>query len=137
MKKQMNPIWYMVIGILVLIIPTAIYLGFLIPRLTEEYIILMSSAGFLGGAGLFGTSQIPEKVKFGTLYKTASKATTLLVVITLVKEFIGQLIGLAVVLVVSYIIFMIMRSLYVSRKQARANKQLAEEVARSVAEATK
>lgn len=136
-KKPFNPVWWLVIGICFLVIPTAIYLGFLIPRLTEEYAILMGSGAGLGGAGLFATGMIPETAKYGTLYKTASKATTLLVVITLVQNFIGQLIGLAAVFAVSYIIFIVMRGLWRDGRQRKQNEQLAEQVARSITEATK
>ena len=136
-KKELNPVWFLVIGIVVLIVPTAVYLGFLIPQMKEEYNILLASGGVIGVGGVYGAEMIPEKVKFGALYKTAAKSFTLLTVITLVKDFIHQLIGLAVVLVVSYIIFKIMRSLYKDGKQARANRRLAEEVARNVTEAAK
>lgn len=136
-KKGMNPIWWLIMGICFLIIPTAIYLGFLIPQMKEEYIVLMSSGGAIGSAGLFGANMIPEKAKFGTLYKTASKAMTLLVVITLIQDFIGQLLGLAAVFIVSYIIFIIMRGLWKDGKQARANLLLAKEVSRGTAEALK
>ena len=136
-KKKMNPIWFLIFGIAILIIPSGVYLGFLIPQMKDEYIILMSSGGAIGGAGMFGTSMIPEKVKYGTLFKTASKSFTLLVVITLVQEFIKELIGLALVFIVSYIIFLILRGLYKDGKQARANELLAKEVARSITETTK
>ena len=136
-KKEMNPVWFLVIGIVVLIVPTAVYLGFLIPQLKEEYIILMSSGGVIAGGGMYGAEMIPEKVKYSSLYKTSARSFTLLTVITLVQDFIPQLIGLAIVLVVSYIIFMMMRSLYKDGKQARADKRLAKEVARGITEAVK
>lgn len=135
-KRKMRPAWYLVIGIVILLVPSAIYLGFLIPRLTDEYIILMSSGGVIGGAGMFGSSMIPEKTKFGTLYKTASKSFTLLVVIALVQEFIAELIGLAVVFVVSYIIFLIFKELWKNGKRAKENGELAEEIARGIAQTT-
>lgn len=136
-KKGMNPVWWLVIGICVLIIPSGIYLGFLIPAMKDEYIVLMASGGAIGGAGTFGTTMIPEKARYGALFKTASKSFTLLIVITLVQEFIYQLLGLAVVMVISYIIFMIMRGLYKDGKQKRQNLLLAKEVTRGVAEAIK
>lgn len=129
---RIKPVYYLLIGIAILVIPTAIYLGFLIPQMKDEYIILISSGGVIGGAGMFGTSMIPDKTKYGTLYKTASKSFTLLVVITLVREFIGQLIGLAAVFVVSYIIFIIFKEKWKHAKRAKENLELAEEVARSV-----
>lgn len=136
-RKPMNPIWFLVIGICILIIPTAIYLGFLIPKMSEEYIILMSSAGVVGGSGMFGTEMIPEKVKFGALFKTASKAFTALVCLTLVQDFLPAILGLLAVFAVSFIIFKIMRSLYKDGKQKRANADLAKEVARGITEGTK
>lgn len=136
-KHRMKPGWWLFIGIVILIVPTAIYLGFLIPQLTDEYMILMSSGGVIGGAGMFGTAMIPEKTKYGMLYKTASKSFTLLVVITLVQEFIKELIGLAAVFVVSYILFIIFKELWKNGRRAKQNHDLAEEVARSVIETAK
>lgn len=136
-KKPMNPVWFLVIGIVILIVPAAVYLGFLIPQMKDEYIILMSSGGAIGGAGIFGTQMIPDKTRYGMLFKTASKSFTLLVVITLVQEFIKELIGLAAVVIVSYIIFLVMKGLWKDGKRARENKQLAKEVSRGVIEATK
>lgn len=136
-RKAIKPIWWLIIGICILIIPTGIYLGFLIPQMKDEYIVLMSSGGAIGSAGLFGANMIPETAKFGTLYKTASKAMTMLVVITLVQDFIGQLLGLVAVFAVSYIVFLIMRGLWKDGKQARANLLLAKEVSRNTAEAVK
>lgn len=137
MKEKKYYIWYLVVGIILLIVPSAIYLGFLIPAMKEEYLILMASGGAIGGAGMFGTQMIPDKVKFGTLFKTASKSFTLLVVITLVQTFIKELIGLAAVMIISYILFIIMRSLYQDGKQRKQSAIVAEEVARSVVEASK
>lgn len=131
-KKKTNPAVFLVIGIAVLIIPTAIYLAFLIPQLEDRYIILMSSGGVIGGAGMFGTQMIPAEVKFGALYKTASKSFTLLVVITLVQEFIKQIIGLAAVVIVSYIIFLIFKELWKNGKRSRENAELADDIARSL-----
>ena len=135
-KKPFNPVWFLVIGITILIVPSAVYLGFLIPQMSEEYAILMGSGAGLGGTGLFATGLIPETAKYGTLYKTASKATTLLVVITLVQNFIGQIIGLAATFAVSYIIFLIMRSMWKDGKQRKQNEYLAKEVARNTAKAS-
>lgn len=136
-KKSNRYIWYLIIGIILLIVPTAVYLGFLIPAMKDEYIVLMSSAGAIGGSGMLGTHMIPEKTKYGFLFKTASKSFTLLVVITLVQSFIKELIGLAVVMILSYIVFIIMRGLYKDGKQRKQSAELAEEVARSVVEASK
>lgn len=136
-KRSIHPIWFLIIGILFLIIPTGIYLGFLIPKMREEYVVLMASGGALGSAGITACSFIPETAKFGTLYKTASKSFTMLVVTTLVKDFVPQLIGLAVVLVISYIIFVVFKELWKNGKQKKQNINLAEEISRSIAETTK
>lgn len=136
-KKHIRPIWFLIIGIFFLIVPTAIYLGFLIPAMADEYIVLMTSGGAIGSAGLFGANMIPETAKFGTLYKTASKAMTTLVVITLVQDFIGQLLGLMAVFVVSYILFLIFKGLWHDGRQAKLSVQLAKEVSRGTIEATK
>lgn len=136
-KRKMRPIGFLIIGIALLVIPAGIYLGFLIPKLTDEYIVLLSSGGVIGGGGLFGASMIPEKTKWGTLYKTASKSFTLLVVITLVQKFIKQLIGLAAVLVVSYILFIIFKELWKNARRRKEDLELAEEVARATSESIK
>lgn len=136
-RKPFKPIWFLVIGICILIIPTAIYMGFLIPKMSQEYAIMMGSGAGIGGTGLFATGLIPDTAKYGTLYKTASKSLTLLVVITLVQNFIGLLIGLAAVFAVSYLIFIILRGLWKDGRQKQQNAQLANQVARSVAEASK
>lgn len=135
-KKGINPIWFLILGIAILVIPTVTYLCFLIPKMTDEYIVLMSSGGVIAGGGMFGASMIPDKTKFGALYKTASKSFTLLVVITLVKDFVKPLIGLAAVFIVSFIIFKIMMELWKDGKHKRENQELAAEVARSVTQAT-
>lgn len=136
MKKGINPIWYLILGIAILIIPTVTYLCFLIPKMHDEYIILMSSGGVITGGGMFGASMIPDKVKFGTLYKTAGKAFSLLVGITLVKDFVKPLIGLVAVFIVSFIIFSIMKELWKDGKRKRENQELATEIARGLTEVT-
>lgn len=135
-KKPFNPVWFLVIGICILIIPTAIYMGFLIPTMSEEYAIMMGSGAGLGGTGLFATGLIPDTAKYGTLYKTASKSLTMLVVITLVQNFIGRLIGLAAVFAVSYIVFLVMRGLWRDGRRKKQDEQLAEKVARGIAKTT-
>lgn len=136
-RKRIHPVWFLVIGIFILVVPSAVYLGFLIPEMTDEYIVLMSSGGAIGSAGLFGANMIPETAKFGTLYKTASKAMTMLVVITLIQDFIGQLLGLAAVFVVSYILFLIFKGLWKDGRQAKLAVQLAKEVSRGPLETAK
>lgn len=135
MKK--HPIWFLIIGIFILIVPTVIYLCFLIPKLTEEYNILMASGGVIGGAGLYGTTKIPEKVKYGSLFKLAANSFTILTVLTLVQEFIMELIGLVAVFVVSFIIFQILKEAWKNGRRKKENAELAEEIARSITETTK
>lgn len=131
-KSKRLYVWYLVIAIIMLLAPTAIYLGFLIPKMHDEYTILMASGGCIGGAGMFGANMIPDKVKFGTLYKTAAKSFTLLTVITLVKDFIPQIIGLIATIIVSYILFVIFRELYRNGKRRKQDTELAEKVAQSI-----
>lgn len=127
-------IWFLVSAILVLIVPTVVYLFFLIPKMKEEYIILMASSGVIGSGGMYGASIIPDKVKFSSLFKTSARAFTLLTVVTLVEQFIGQLIGLAVTIILSYIAFKIFMEAYRGGKQKRQNAELAREIARSIDE---
>lgn len=136
-KRKMRPIVYLIIGIIILIVPTTIYLCFLIPKLQTEYTILMASGGIIGGSGMFGSSMIPDKTRYGAIFKTASKSFTLLVVVTLVREFIKPLIGLAAVLIVSYIIFLIFKELWKNARRVKENGNLAEEIARGITETIK
>ena len=132
MKKRY--IWILVSAIAVLIVPTVIYLCFLIPQMKEEYIVLMSSGGVIAGGGLYGASAIPEKVKYSGLFKMSARAFTLLTVTTLVEKFILQLIGLVATIVVSYVVYKILLEVYRGRKQARQNDDLASKIARSLDE---
>ena len=135
-KHKMRPIGWLLIGIAILIIPTAIYAGFLIPKMKEEYIILMSSAGGIGGAGLFGANMIPDTLRYGSIYKNAARSAVLIVVITLVQDFMKELIGLVAVLAVSYVIFLIFKELWKNAKRVKENGELAEEIARGITQAT-
>lgn len=110
MKKKY--IWYLIIGIIILIVPCSVYLGFLIPKMSEEYITLMSSGGIIASGGMYGASVIPDKVKFSGLYKLSARSFTLLVVITLVQEFIIQILGFVATFIVCFIIFSILKELY-------------------------
>ena len=129
MKK--HPIWYLVIAIIVLIVPTTIYLCFLVPKLSEEYNILMASGGVIGGAGFYGASKIPDKVKFSGMFKTAANCFTILTVTTLVEEFVVELIGLVAVFVVSFITFKILKEVWKNARRRKENRELAKEIARS------
>lgn len=135
MKK--HPIWYLIIGIFILIVPATIYLFFLVPRLTEEYKILMASAGIIGGGGMYGAELIPEKMKFASMYKLAGKAFTLLTVTTIVEKFIIQLVGLVATIVVSYIVFYVLKEVWKNARRKLENEQLASKIARSIDEASK
>lgn len=132
MKK--HPIWYLVIAILILIIPTTIYLCILVPRLSEEYNVLMASGGVVGGAGLYGASKIPDKVKYSGLFKTAANSFTILTVTVLVEEFIIELVGLIAVFVVCFITFKILVEVWKNARRRKENRELAREIARSVNE---
>lgn len=135
MKK--HPVWYLIIGICVLIIPTVIYLFFLIPELSEEYNTLMASGGIIGGAGLYGASKIPEKVKYSGLFKAATNSFTVLTVTLLVEKFIVKLIGLVAVFVVCFITFKILVEVWKGARRRKENQEFAREVARSINENSK
>lgn len=135
MKKR--PVFYLVLGIIILLVPTAIYLVFLVPKLTQEYNILMASGGVIGGFGFYGASKIPEKLKYSGLFKTSANAFTAFTVITIVQKFIVQLIGLCATFLVSFIIFKLLMEAYKNAKQRIRDAELAKEIARNIAETTK
>ena len=132
MKK--HPIWFFVLAILILFVPTPSYLCILVPRLSEEYNVLMASGGVVGGAGLYGASKIPDKIKYGGLFKTAANSFTILTVIVLVEEFIIELVGLIAVFVVCFITFKILVEVWKNARRRKENRELAREIARSVNE---
>ena len=132
MKK--HPIWYLIIAIFILIVPTAIYLCILIPQLSEEYNVLMTSGGVIGGIGLYGASKIPDKLKYGGLFKTAANSFTMLTVTVLVEEFIIELVGLVAVFVLCFITFKILVEVWRNAIRRKENRELAEEIARSINE---
>lgn len=127
-----HPIWYMVIGITVMVVPAIVYLMFLIPQLSEEYTALMSSAGIIGGGGLYAIDKFPDKFKYSGLFKTSSRAFDALVVITLVQDFIGLIIGFLATVLASFIIFKILMGVYKDARRKQSNSQLAEEIARNI-----
>lgn len=135
MKK--HPIWYLIIGISILIIPTLIYLIFLIPKMSVEYNILMASGGIIGGAGFYGSSIIPTGIKNKSLYKLAANSFTIMCVITLVNKFIMQLIGLVSTFILSFIIYKIFKEIWKNARRKKEHRELADEIARNVAEITK
>lgn len=126
------PIIILLIGIAVLIIPTSVYLCFLIPEMKEEYIILMSSGGVIGAGGMYGANMIPDKVKFSALYKMSARSFTLLTVFTLIQEFYLQILFLVVVFIISFIIFSILKEWYKNAKRRKQNAELAKEIARNL-----
>lgn len=135
MKK--HPIWYLIIGIVVLIVPTGVYLGFLIPAMSETYNVLMASGGVISGAGFYGASRIPKEVKYSGLFKLAANSFTILTVITLVQEFALRLVGIVAVFIVSFIAFIILKGAWKNGRQRLKDERLATEVARNVAETLK
>lgn len=136
-KRKFKPIGFLIIGIVILIVPSAIYLGFLIPKMQEQYIVMMASGGVIGGSGATAASFIPEDSKRGTLFKTATKAFTLLTVLTLIQDFIGPLIGVGIVFSVCYIVFLIMKGLWKDGREKERNAKLAETIKRSIIENSK
>lgn len=131
MKK--HPIWILIIGIFILVFPTAAYLWFLIPQLSEEYNILMASGGVIGGFGMYGSTKIPEKVKYSGLFKLAANSFTILTVITLVQNFIIEIVGCISVFIVCFIVFKILLEVWHDARRRKQNTELAEEIARSIA----
>lgn len=121
-----------IIAILILITPTIIYLCFLIPKMKEEYAVLMSSGGILAGGGMYAANFIPEKVKFSSIYKLSVRSFSIMVAITLVEKFMYQIIGLVATFIASYIIFKILMEVYKNGRRKKENRELAEEIARSV-----
>lgn len=128
---------FLVVGIVILVVPTTVYLCFLLPQMKEQYIVLMASGGVVGGTGIYGVRAIPDKIKYSGLFKLSAKAFTLLTISALVEQFYSQIIGLVIVAVISFIIFKILLEVYRDRRQAYRDARLAREVARSVNEITK
>ena len=135
MKKKY--IWFLVSAIFVLVVPTVVYLFFLIPKLEDEYIMLMSSGGVIGGAGMYAANAIPDKVRFSSLFKTSARSFTILTVTILVEKFINELIGLAVTIILSYIAYKILMEVYHDRKRSQQSTELAQEIARNIDATTK
>lgn len=127
-----HPIFYLIIGVFILIVPTTIYLCFLVPKLSEAYNVLMASAGVVGGAGMYGASKIPEKIKFGSIFKLAANSFSIFVVITLVQQFIWEIMGLVAVFIISFIIFKIMVEVWRSARTRKQARETATEVARVI-----
>lgn len=135
MKK--HPIWFLIIGIFILIVPTSVYFGFLASKMQEEYIVLMSSGGVITCGGMYGASVIPEKVKFSGLYKLSVRSFTLLTAITLVEKFIFQILGLIATFIVCFIIFSILKECWKNGRRRKENTQLAEEISRNITKTSK
>lgn len=135
MKK--HPVLILIIGIFILIVPTFVYLVFLIPQLSEEYNILMASGGVIGGFGMYGATKIPEKVKYSGLFKLAANSFTILTVITLVQNFIIEIVGCIAIFIVCFIIFKILLEVWRDAKRRKQNVELAKEIARNITESSK
>ena len=132
-----HPIWYLIIGITILIVPTFTYLCFLVPKLSEEYNILMASGGIIGGAGMYGVNQIPDKLKYSSMFKLAGNAFTILTIAILIEKFLTQIIFLIALFIVCFIIFTIFKEKWRDGKQRKQNDELAKEIARNITENTK
>lgn len=135
MKK--HPIWFLIIGIIFLIVPATVYLVFLVPQLKEEYMTLMSSAGVIGSAGVYAIEKIPDKFRYGGLFKTAARSFDTMVVLILIQDFIGQLLGLLATIFVSFIVFKIFMEVWKDARQRKQNTELAREISRSIDKDTK
>lgn len=135
MKKY--PIIYLIIGIIFLIVPTVIYLCFLVPKMSDEYNVLMASGGILTTTGLYGAEKIPDNLKGSKIYKLTAKSFTLTVVFALVCEFYMHIIGVILTFIVSFIIFSIFKGVYLNAKRRKQNAELSEEVTRNVVKALK
>lgn len=123
---------FLIIGVVILVVPTAVYLCFLIPKLTERYNTLMASAGVLGGFGYIGASQIPDKFKYSGLFKSAANSFTTMVIIMLIQEFIKEIVLLGFVIVTSVILFCVFKEIYKNGRRREENRELATEIARSI-----
>lgn len=134
MKKR--PVWYLIIGITILIVPTAIYLAFLIPVLSEEYNILMASGGIIGGAGMYAGSKIPDTLKYSSMFKLASNSFTIMTVMLIVEKFLLEIMGLVAVFILCFIIFQILKGVYTNARRRKENAELAEEITRTVTKNT-
>ena len=135
MKK--HPIWYLIIGIGILVIPTAVYLGILIPQLKEEYTTLMASGGIIGAGGFYLTGKIPEDWKYGRLCKLASNSFTTLVIGVLIQEFYMKILGLIITFIASFIIYKILKGVWKNARRKKEQRELADEIKASINEDTK
>lgn len=128
-----HPVWYLVIAIFILVVPTTIYLIFLVPCLTEEYNVLMASSGVIGGSGMTAANYIPESWDKSKLLKLAARSFTILTVITIVEKFIIQLVGLVATFILSYILFKIFVGVWKNARRQKEHRELANEITRNVA----
>lgn len=129
---KVKPFVYLIVGIAFLVVPTTIYLIFLVPKLSEQYNVLMASGGVLGGFGYIGAEKIPSSIKYSSLFKTASRSYTTLIVCMLIQDFLPQIIGLVATIITSVIIFLIFKGVYNNAKRKLENRELANEIARSI-----
>lgn len=132
MKKY--PAIYLIIGIIILIVPTLTYLCFLVPKLSYEYNTLMASGGIVGGIGFFGASKIPENIKFGSIYKLAANSFSTFVVAVIIQKFFWDIAGLLITFIVSFIIYKIFLEVYKNARRRKEARQISEEVTRNIVE---
>lgn len=132
-----KPIYILLISLFILIVPSLIYLCFLIPLLSERYCILMASGGVVGGSGFYGATLISDKTKYSSLYKTAVNAFTVMTLITVVQEFIMQIIGFCATFIVCFIVFKILYGVYKDARTRKKCKSISEEITRNAIESLK
>lgn len=135
MKKY--PVIYLIIGIIILIVPTVVYLCFLVPKLSYEYNTLMASGGIIGGVGFFGASKIPENIKFGSIYKLAVNSFSTFIVAVIIQKFFWEISGLIVTFIVSFIIYKICLEVYKNARRRKETREISEEIARNIIENSK
>lgn len=132
-----HPIWFLIIGIFILIIPTVVALCIVIPQMQERYVILMSSGGIITGSGMFGASKIPDKVKYSGLYKLSANAFSLMTGILLVKEFIIEILMIATIFIASFIIYKVLKEAWKDGKRKLEIDELAGKISQGVNQSSK
>lgn len=130
MKNKYN--YYLVFGIIILIVPTFIYLYILVPQLKEEYTSLLASGGIIGAGGYSGGYLIPAGTKRASLLKLTTNIFTTLIISMVVQEFINEIFFLVVTFVVSFIIFLILKSVYKEKKEIARDERLAKTIKESI-----
>lgn len=127
-----HPIWYLIIGIFILIVPTVIALCIVVPQMQERYTVLMASGGVITGSGLFGASKIPDKVKYSGMYKLSANAFSIMTGILLVQEFIIEILMIATIFIASFIIYRILKEAWKDGKRKLEIDELAGKISQGV-----